>query len=409
MLKKLFALSFIVLSLSSCHVGRFVTRNYANITDHKIFPSTPIKSIATGSEYKLEESEIVKNLTFKTKKSEEKLDDYLREHTTTTGFLVLKEGKIIFENYYRGYQKEDISNIFSVSKSITGLLIGIAVDEGLIKSIEDPVTNYIEDLRDVDPMFKRLKIKHLLEMRSGLKYTEAYGSPFAHMAKLYYGLNQVKQISSLSFESEPGSKYSYQSASTAILGMVIESASGKELGTYLEEKIWQPMNMEHDASWSVDDKRNRSTKAYCCLNLTARDLAKIGLLMLNGGNWNGKQIISEQWVEKTITPNFENGCYQNQWYNVKGRASSEGQTYLFDTKEEAEVKAGELELEHYEIRFNSEIKQYYIYFCTSEFYGHGILNQYLYVHPEKDVVIVRLGEKWDRNYLPILRKIAMSL
>ncbi len=396
-------------AISSCHVGRFITKNYANITDHKIFPYTEINSSATSTEYKIAKSEDLANLTFTTKKGELKLDDFLRKKTSTTGFLVVKNDTIIFENYYRGYTKSDISNIFSVSKSITGLLIGIALDDGLIKSTNDPVTDYILELRDADPGFQKLKIKHLLEMRSGLDYTESYGSPFSHMAKLYYGLDQVGQIKKLKFESEPGSHYRYQSVSTAILGMVIESASGKELGAYLEEKIWQPMKMEHDASWSLDDKKNRSTKAYCCLNLTARDLAKIGLLMQNKGRWNGAQIVSEEWIEKTIDPDWDNGCYQNQWYNVKTAAQVNNLTLLYDSRQEAEKAANQLELPAYDIRRSAELNKYYIFLCTNEYYGHGILNQYLYINPEKGVTIVRLGEKWDRNYIPILRKIAMSL
>jgi CubicO group peptidase (beta-lactamase class C family) len=406
---KHFILIGLVFLLASCHVGRFVTKNFANISDHTIFPFTEISSTANDAAFPTNPSAEVEAMKFATKDGEVELHAYLQRETKTTAFLVVHKGEIKFEEYFRGYEKSDISNIFSVSKSITSLLVGIAIDEGLIESIDDPITKYLPEFRDEAPKFKRLSMDNLLQMRSGLKYKESYSSPFSHMAKLYYGLDQEKQLRNLKFESEPGSSHHYQSASTALLGMVVERVSGMELGDYLEEKVWRPMGMEHDATWSVDDKENRSTKAYCCLNTTARDLAMIAQLYLNGGEWRGKRIVSKEWVESSITGDLDNDCYQKQWYNLGGRASGTDGTYIFSNQKDAETKALELELENFEVKYDSKAENYYINVCLPDFYAQGILGQFVYINPKTETIVIRLGEKYDISYIPIMRKIAKVL
>jgi CubicO group peptidase (beta-lactamase class C family) len=399
----------IVLLLSSCHIGRFVTKNFANISDHKIFPYTEISSLSDKAAFPTSPNAKVEAMKFTTKNGEVELKAYLQRETKTTAFLVVHKGEIKFEEYFRGYEKSDISNIFSVSKSITSLLVGIAVDEGLIEDINDPITKYLPEFKEDAPKFKRLTIDNLLQMRSGLKYKESYSSPFADMAKLYYGLDQVGQLRSLKFESEPGTDHNYQSASTALLGMVVERVSNMELGDYLEQKVWKPMGMRHDATWSVDDKKNRSTKAYCCLNTTAHDLAMIAQLYLNSGLWKGQQIVSADWVQASIKGDLENDCYQKQWYNLGGRASGADGTYTFNTKEDGLLKAADLELENYEVKYDSEARNFYIDVCLPDFYAKGILGQFIYVNPKTQTIVIRLGEKYDISYIPIMRRIAKLL
>ncbi|MFT4686016.1 MAG: CubicO group peptidase (beta-lactamase class C family) [Neolewinella sp.] len=400
-------LAALLLSTSSCHIGRFFTRNFANITDHQFFPNS---DIATGEEIwrfaESKENPLEKMRLTPDKKGKMSLTEYLRDETRTTAFMVIRNDTILYEQYFQGYAQRDISTFFSVSKSITSLMVGIAVDEGLIKDINDPITAYIPELREADPMFKNLTVRHLLDMRSGLDYKESYSNPFADMAKLYYGHNQLKQLSKLGFKYEPGTVHQYQSASTALLGIMVEKVSGMDMGKYLEQKVWQPMGMEFPAKWSLDDKHNRSAKGYAGVAATARDLAKIGRLYLKGGDWNGQQIISADWVKASVTPNLENGNYQYQWYGIGNVAQRGGQELVFPDSLSAVAAADTFRIAHTLVdeKERSEPATYHIHLATDEFYAQGILGQILYVDPSSNVIVVRLGEKWDTG-LGLLRKV----
>lgn len=364
MLKKetLFLLSLglllFILSFQSCHIGRMIKYYKADIDDHKIFPYTEVNTgddtfyfhDGTQSKYanRVDTIAIVKNGKRITMK------EVLDKGSETTAFLVIRNDSIVYENYFEGYKRDSISNIFSVSKSVTSLLLGIAIDEGKIDHVEDNITKYIPELSEANPTFNDLTLEHLLNMRSGLKFEETYSSPFDEVSKLYYGKNQMAQIKKMKFESEPGKVHNYQSVCTTLLGIAIERATKMELGKYLEEKIWIPLQMENPATWSLDDKTRRNTKAFCCLNTTAIDLAKIGRLFLNKGKFNGKQIVSEQWIEKCIIGNKDNDCYQYQWYS---------------------------------------------YDCTDDFYALGILGQIMFVSPKDNVIIIRLGKSGGDMFL----------
>ena len=389
-------------SLSSCHVGRFFVYNFANITDHKIFPATEMPASTNPQPFAVGPDSTAALARIKTngKKGMVPLTDYLDKDTRTTAFLVIREDSILFERYYEGYTAGDISTFFSVSKSITSLLVGIAVDEGLIESIDDPVTKYIPELRDADPLFQKQTIRHLLQMRSGLQYTESYSNPFAPMAKLYYGCDQLGQIEKMSFREEPGTKHRYQSVSTAILGIVIEKVTGEDLGRFLAKKVWEPLGMEYAASFSLDDKKHRSAKAYSGVNATARDLAKIGRLYLNGGVApDGTRIVSADWVEQTLTPDFDNDFYQYQWYAKEGRIREKGKTRYFPDQAAAETAAADLGYQAQVVPSQQKPGQYYVNYASGDIYAQGILNQHLYLVPEDNIIIVRLGKKYDDGYL----------
>lgn len=403
-----FFVVFIAFTFSSCHLGRFVWFNYANITDHKIFPYTEVNT--SGTPFFFEDAtdtpmaKKVREITISNEDDRWNLDQYLDEETRTVGFVVIKNDSILFENYYEDYDRTQISNIFSVSKSITSLMVGIAVDEGYIKSVDDPITDYVPALKEGDSRFQRLTIQHLLDMRSGIDYNESYTNPFKHMAKLYYGKDQLGQIEKMTFLYEPGTVHRYQSVCTSLLGIAVEKSTGKELGAYLEEKVWKPMGMENSASWSVDDNKHRSTKAYCCLNTTAIDLAKIARLYLNMGNWNGQQIVSKEWIIASTTPNLENEGYQNQWYGVDGVSRVDGKVLTYPDSLSAEAAAKEKEyLTH--IVYKKGAGDWRIYYGTNNYYALGILGQHIYVDPDQKLIIVRLGEKWDENYFRIFQKI----
>ncbi|MCI5082399.1 MAG: beta-lactamase family protein [Saprospiraceae bacterium] len=400
-------------SLSSCHLGRFVWFNYANITDHKIFPYTEVETsdqpfrFTDATDSKL--ASYLDSIKFSKDDESWNLDEYLDEETRTVSFVVVKNDSLLFEKYYEGYDRDDIANIFSVSKSVTSLLVGIALDEGKLKSVDDPITDYIPELKEGHPYFQKLTLQHLLDMRSGIDYDESYTNPFKHMAKLYYGKDQLGQIVKMDFSYEPGTVHEYQSVSTTLLGIAVEKATGMELGNYLETKVWKPMGMENRATWSVDDKRNRTTKAYCCLNTTAIDLAKIARLYLNKGMWNGQRIVSEAWIDASTTPKLDNDSYQNQWYSVSGIARKDGEELIYSDSISAVQAAEELGYPAFYVdEKEASSGQWHIHYGSNDFYALGILGQHIFIDPDYDLIIVRLGEKYDDSYFRmynVIRKV----
>lgn len=396
--------------LQSCTlIYREIRYGEADITDHKIFPYTKIKNGENNFHFKKGDSSILDNYMLEAKDSTlVSLDKYL-EKTSTTSFIVIRNDSILFEKYYHGYKRNDVSTLFSVSKSVTSMLAGIAVDEGYIKSLNDPVTKYIPELNDCDERFKRLSIEHLLNMRSGIDFNENYDNYIGKMPSLYYGTNQLAKIKKYKFKYEPGEKHEYQSGTTAILGIVLERATGKNLGKYLEEKVWKTMGMEYDAKWSLDDKRHNSTKSYCGLATTPIDLAKIGRLYLNKGDWNGKQILSKDWVEKSTTPIVENDGEQYNWYNINASLTDNGSIFFPDSlaAENAIKKTKYKQYTIWQDEYHNNDWRANVY--IEQFFALGIMKQVLYVDPKKNLIMVRLGEGGDLEYPSFMYTISRKL
>jgi len=346
------------LFLTACQLGRFVVYNFADINDHKKFQYRALN--ADSSKFNFHE---IDNGKFPKEINNIPFDKYLADNKTVA-FLVIRNDTIQYEKYFKGYDRESIVPSFSMAKSVTSILIGCAIDEGLIKSVEEPITNYIPELKKNG--FEKVSIKHLLQMTSGIDFNESYFNPFGDAASFYYGLNLRKQIGKMKLKNESGKKFEYVSGNTQLLGLVLERAlQGKTITKYLQEKLWTTLGMEYDASWSIDRKKNGLEKTFCCLNACARDFAKIGRLYKNKGNWNGKQIVSEKWVEESTKLDTTNGSvkyYQYQWW--------------LPTPNE-------------------------------DFMAEGILGQFVYVNPSKDLIIVRLGKKEGKaNWWSIFTSLA---
>lgn len=335
--------------LTSCQLGRYVFYNFADIKDHKKFQSRPLS--AANSPFNFQ---VTNNGKFPKELNNIPFDKYL-EDNKTVAFLIIKNDTIQYEKYFEGYDRESIVPSFSMAKSVTSILIGCAIDERLIKSVDEPIINYIPELSKNG--FNKVTIKHLLQMTSGIKFNESYVNPVGDAASFYYGLNLRKEIEKMKLKTEPGKQFEYVSGNTQLLGLVLErSLKNKTITQYLQEKIWTPLEMEYDASWSIDRKNNGLEKTFCCLNARARDFAKIGRLYKNKGNWNGKQIVSQKWVEESTKLDTSEGSakfYQYQWW--------------LPTPNE-------------------------------DFMAEGILGQFLYVNPKKDLIIVRLGKKEGKAY-----------
>jgi len=320
-----------------------VAYNFADIDDYKIFTNNTV-AVATPQPWAMAGNFNKPVLTDSLKN--------LLESLQTIGLAVVKNDSLLFEKYWDGYSDTSRSGSFSIAKSITSLLIGAALKEGKIKSLEEPVAHYLPEFKEAEKA--AVKIIDLLTMSSGSNWDESYSNPFSATAELYYGDDAYKTATGVKITKQPGTYHRYKSGDTQLLGLILEKATGKSLGAYASEKLWQPMGAEHPALWSTD-KEGGHEKAYCCFNSNARDFARIGQLMLDSGRWKGIEIISPEYYSRSVKPCMipdEDGkpCdyYGLQWWLVP-----------------------------YE---------------PGVFYARGILGQYIIVMPAKQLVIVRLGK-----------------
>jgi CubicO group peptidase (beta-lactamase class C family) len=318
--------------------------NFADIDDYKKFSNN---TVVTGEPqpWPLSADYNKNPLPVKLKKMLEELE--------TVAVLAIKNDSILYEFYWDGYSDSSLSGSFSVAKSITGLLIGAAVKEGKIRSLAEPVGNYLPEFRNGEKA--KVRIVDLLTMSSGSNWEEAYANPFSVTTEIYYGHNAYKAATGVSIVREPGTLHHYKSGDTQLLGLILEKATGKSLSAYASEKLWQPMGAEHAALWSTDEIGGNE-KAYCCFNSNARDFARLGKLMLDSGRWKGNEIIPMDYYQHSIKPCMipdvtGQPCnyYGYQWWIIPSRP---------------------------------EI-----------FYARGILGQYVIVIPSKKTILVRLGKK----------------
>jgi CubicO group peptidase (beta-lactamase class C family) len=288
----------------------------------------------------------------------------LLEETDTAALLVIKDGKIRYENYRLTGSRDRHWMSMSVAKSVVSALMGIAVAEGKIKSIEDTAVTYVPALKG--SAYENVRIKDILQMSSGARWLEEYGNPDSEIARLgqamVSGSSLVEFVSKIQNELKPGTFNRYNSADTQVLGLVLEAATGKSMAAYTQEKLWGPLGATHDAYWNTDNDGN--AMAFSGFNATARDYARVGELFRLKGQFNGKQIVPASWVKASVTPDAP---------------------HLMPGK-----------------RDNSDASMGYGYQWwipegeQQDFSAIGILNQFVYVSPKHDTVIVKLSA--SRNY-----------
>lgn len=280
------------------------------------------------------------------------------EEFNSIAFLVLKNDSILYEEYWDEGAKGSVTNSFSMAKTFVSVLTGIAIGDGKIKHVDQPVGDFIPEYKNGENA--KLTIKHLLTMSSGIDFDEDYVSPFAYPAKAYYGADIRTLTMKYKLVEEPGKVFKYLSGNTELLAFVLEKATGKSLSEYASEKLWKPIGASKSAFWSLDHKGGVE-KAYCCFNSNARDFARIGSLYMNGGNWHGTQIVPANFVQQSIVPaslldeeNKPNDRYGYSWWML-------------------------------------DYKGMHIY------YARGILGQYVVAIPDKNLLMVRLGHKRSKE------------
>jgi CubicO group peptidase (beta-lactamase class C family) len=296
-------------------------------------------------------------------------DSFLRGNDTLA-FLVVQEDRLVYERYFGGASRRSLLTSFSAAKSFVSTLVGIAIEEGLIESVEDPVTDYLPELRTRDRRFERIRLRHLLAMSSGIRYHEAgFPWPFGDNTYTYYGVDlRDVALTRTRIERPPGQEWQYNNFHPLLLGLVLERVSGMSVSGYMSSRLWQPLGAEGDATWNLDSTRSGFEKLESGINARAVDYARFGVLFLHGGDWNGTRIVSEDWVQAATAADITTdpaNHYQFFWW---------------------------LDLER-----------------PGRFYALGKYGQYIYVAPDADTVVVRLGRDWgvdNRTWLDTFRGVA---
>lgn len=306
--------------------------------------------------------------------------------------LIVRNDSIIYEKYNEGISDTTLLPSFSVAKSFVSTLVEIAYEEGKIQNLDEPITNYLPELLRRDKRFRNINIQHVLDMRSGIQSSENYYNPMSDVLRLGFGKNIARKALRISIEKEPNTGFEYKSINTQLLGMIIERATGTKLQDYYAEKIQKPLQFEHSASWIYDDEKHKTLRAFCCMNLTARDYAKFGRLILNKGNWNGQQIIRKEWVDilfnnDTLKNNFG---YKNQWWK-------EVRYKLFSDSIVAKQFYNNHRNSILEFKKNDVKNTYLITYYNDGIYARGLLGQYIYVIPKKNTIIVILSNTLNPN------------
>jgi CubicO group peptidase (beta-lactamase class C family) len=288
-------------------------------------------------------------------------ESHLKEFTDmqTVAYLVIKNDSIMHEQYWDGFGEDSHTNSFSMAKSFTSMLIGCAIDEGKIKSVDEPVGDFIPEFKEGENA--KLTIKNLLTMSSGINFDEDYVNPLAYPAAAYYGDDLRKLTLKYKVTEPPGKAFKYLSGNSQLLGIILQKATCSTLSEYMSEKIWQPVGARDEAIWSLDHEDGME-KAYCCFNSNARDFARLGKLYLDSGRVDGKQIISQEYVLNSIKP-----------------------AELLDEEGKKNDKYG------YSWWLIPNYKGHHI------FYARGILGQYIVCIPDKKMILVRLGKKREKR------------
>ena len=404
-MKRYIFVIFGIIFLQSCVVTRGIKYGNASVDDYTVFEQdTVARGVQTFKFHeKQQNNTLVDTLKFDIylSKTDTLLNLTLREamdyYDIPSAAIVIQNDTILFEHYSGGWNRDSQSCIFSITKTVTSMLCGIALKEGYIKSLNDPVTDYVPELKDADPTFAELKIEHLLDMTAGLKFNENYNwNPFSKIAKLYFGNNTLKVLKSLKFINTPGESFAYDSATTAILGVVIERATGKPYAQYLSEKVWQPLGMEREALIGLDSQKHHTAKSFAGLTTNVRDLAKIGRLFLENGVCDGEKIVDPTFIQRCFSTHISGisgkgqGRYSYSWY--WGVADEEnGKRKFFDTLEELEVYYKDHPDKSINRIFKNPNNGYFAVLHNGGFWGFGLYGQVLYVNPSKNMIAVYLG------------------
>ncbi len=323
---------------------------------HKIFPTSKLSASKKPLTLEVVKSvDLPSSFIFRDKPVD--VDEFL-SRTGTSALLIVKDGKIHYENYWLTGGKDVKWLSMSVAKSFISTLVGIAIEQGFIGSTSDSITKYVSQLEN--SAYDDVKIKDVLQMSSGARWNEDYSDPNSDVMRsariLAVGGSLDKFTASLNNELKPGTFNRYNSTDTQVLGMLLRESTGTTVTQYMQEVLWNPMGAESDAYWLLDSENMEMV--YAGLNVTARDYAKLGELFRLEGKINGKQLVPSNWVKASTTPDAPH------------------------------LMPGENPLSDFPLGYGY---QWWIPDDSGDFTAIGVYNQFVYVSPENNAVVVKLS------------------
>jgi CubicO group peptidase (beta-lactamase class C family) len=264
------------------YVWRTPAHGDSDVDDQHLFAKRVIRAAPGAREMPVAPDEARVRRAFVAVMPGQTLEPWLAAHSTQ-GFVVLQRGRVVYESYFGGHRRDDTATSFSVAKSMLATLVDLAIAEGHIRSLDDPVTAYLPELRARDPRFERVTLRHLLDMNAGLRYAEHHFLT-GDDAKTYYwpDLRQLALTRS-TVERPPGQAWLYNNYHPLLIGLVLERATGMPVAAWMERKLWQPAGMAADASWSLDSEATGFEKLESGVNARTLDFARFGQLFLDGG------------------------------------------------------------------------------------------------------------------------------
>ena len=370
----LFGLS---IKYSPTYVYRLITQNVADVYDYQKYGNRVIEGSKNAFQFErsLNENYVEGLFQGTVERTGFASFDEWAEKSQTTALIFIRKDTILYEKNFNGFSRDSYFHSQSMAKSFISFLIGAAIDDGLISGVNDPMTKYIPELKERNPDFEKITIKNLLEMRAGLNYFTGYfpGTyihlPWHDEAVGYYHPNVRKLLlEKVDIAREPGKTFEYCNYNTSYLGLILEQATGKTVSEYLEEKLWS-QTMEYDALFSIDSKKSGFEYMPSRLIARAIDYARFGRLFLKEGNWNGKQLISKDWVLQSTR---ENKSIPREIYpDWMGKDNCK---HIYYT---------------YQWWGNTN--------CDGSFqcFANGNLGQTIYVIPDKEIIIVHCGNSLE--------------
>ncbi len=376
--------------LTATRFGRYVLWNRPTNGDHRRFPKVVLRPSATPFDFELADRPATFGL-ITTRSPAGQVSAPLEtvlDRTGTTGLVVIAKGKLVYEHYANGGARETINRCFSVTKSFTSALLGIAVGDGRIATIDAPISEFLPEL--AGHRKGELTLRHLMEMRSGIRYV-AGPLPWQDDAICYYSPDCRAAAMQAPVTDPVGRNFHYNDYHLFLAGMILERVMGEPVADIFERRLWQRIGAAYPASLSIDSQRHACVHLESGLNATALDLAKFGVLFLNHGQWRGEQIVPADWVGASTGP--EGARRDPEWFSYYdrlpwGRVFAAGKTYYKHFWWGHEVSADE-----------------------HDFFAMGALGQHIYVSPKHQVVIARLSERFPKGmwWPPVFRQMIEQL
>ncbi len=375
----------------SLYLAREMVWNSANVWDYRRYSQRAIDIGPTAYHFPQHISPDLFRSLYLSASSQGSVNDFEQflEANHTTSFIVIHDGAVLYEKYFNGYSRASIVPSFSMAKSFVSALVGIAIDEGYIGSLDDQLVAYLPELngRGLD----NVTLRHLISMSSGIRCTRPDDQLFSiwpfndtQMAYSYPNLRAFA-LSAAPNGTSPGTQFDYCDYNPLLLGMILERTTHRSLSAYLSEKIWQPLGLEYPASWDLDSLKDGFEKTEVGINGRSIDFAKFGQLMLNDGAWIGTQLVPREWVVESTTPPTNDVRQYSPAGAAAWKAENGYAKYLWWGK----------------VRPDG----------SYAFMAWGAQGEFIYIVPQERVVVVRFGidlgkvSAWDKVFEAVVAKI----